>query len=83
MIGMRAGAPSSVSEVSIDLTSRRTRGRRRSPRHAAAFSATVISSSAPHAQKANAPGDTRWRASSSSASNSTLSMSPPILVGHA
>ena len=47
--GMAVGAPRSVVEGSIPVTSTRTRGRRRRRRQAASFSARVTSSQAPPA----------------------------------
>jgi len=63
--------------VSMDATSRKMRGRRRRRRHAVAFSAAVISSSAPAWQKANEAGAMAARAAGSSASKSTLSIRSP------
>ena len=47
--GMETEVPSSVVEVSIRLTSTRTRGRRKTSAKAPRFAASVISSSAPPA----------------------------------
>src|SRR5688572_10275159 len=77
MIGVETRWPSSVTPVSTLTMSRRTRGRRRSRRHAVTFSAAVISSSAPVAQKANEGAGSLTRACSSRASKSTQSIGTP------
>ena len=52
MIGVASLVPSTLTLVSILVMSLSTRGRKRSRRHAAMLSASVISSSAPAAAKA-------------------------------
>ena len=74
MMGVATGAPSSVVDVSTAAMSRSTRGRSRRARQAMAFSATVISSSAPACTKAKAAADIFALACASRASKSMLSI---------